>query len=132
MSHDEHVEDRWPVVVDAEAAYEAIRSINHRTIWLSDGLPAPVVYWVLAELKFALGYAAQQSLGQLARGLVVSLDHYEVYEDDGRDPASSVQTAVAALEGAAQLVAQIGPLLDAAQSAIAGQGYRTLSERVLQ
>ena len=56
----ERVEGRWPVVVDAEAAYEAIRSINHRTIWLSDGLPAPAVYWVLAELKSALGYGAQQ------------------------------------------------------------------------
>ena len=54
MSEDELVDGRWPVVVDAEAAYEAIRSINHRTIWLSDGLPAPAVYWVLAELKAAL------------------------------------------------------------------------------
>ena len=66
----ERVEGRWPVVVDAEAAYEAIRSINHRTIWLSDGLPAPAVYLVLAELKSALGYGAQQGLEQLGRGLV--------------------------------------------------------------
>lgn len=77
MSQGELVDGRWPVVVDAEAACEAIRSINHRTIWLSDGLPAPAVYWVLAELKSALGYGAQQALEQLGRGLVQSLDHYE-------------------------------------------------------
>lgn len=130
MGQNEQVDGRWPVVVDAEAAYEAIRSINHRTIWLSDGLPAPVVYWVLAELKSALGYGAQQALGQLARGLAASLDHYDVCEDDGRDPRVSVEAAVSALEGAAELVAQVGPLLEAAQSAIAGQGYRTLPERV--
>lgn len=130
MSENEVVEGRWPVVVDAEAAYEAIRSINHRTIWLSEGLPAPAVYWVLAELKSALGYGAQQALEQLGRGLDQSLRHYDVYEDDGRDPAASVQAAGAALRAAAELAGQIGPLLDAAQSAIAGQGYRSLSERV--
>lgn len=130
MSQDQQVDGRWPVVIDAEAAYEAIRSINHRTIWLSDGLPASAVYWVLAELKAALGYGAQQALGQLGRGLVQSLDHYEVYEDDGRDPAASVDSAGAALRAAADLAGQIGVLLDAAQLAIAGQGYRSLSERV--
>lgn len=130
MSENEVVEGRWPVVVDAEAAYEAIRSINHRTIWLSEGLPAPAVYWVLAELKSALGYGAQQALEQLGRGLGQSLRYYDVYEDDGRDPSASVQAAGAALRAAAELAGQIGPLLDAAQSAIAGQGYRSLSERV--
>jgi hypothetical protein len=126
----QQVDSRWPVVIDAEAAYEAIRSINHRTIWLSDGLPAPAVYWVLAELKSALGYSAQQALEQLDRGLARSLDHYEVYEDDGREPSSSVDAAGAALRAAADLAGQIGVLLDAAQLAIAGQGYRSLSERV--
>ena len=130
MGQEEQVDGRWPVVVDAEAAYEAIRSLNHRTICLSDGLPAPVVYWVLAELKSALGYGAQQALGQLARGLAASLDHYDVCEDDGRDPRVSVDAAVSALEAAAQLVAEVGPLLDVAQSAMAGQGYRTLPEQV--
>lgn len=124
------VDSRWPVVIDAEAACEAIRSINHRTIWLSDGLPAPAVYWVLAELKSALGYSAQQALEQLGRVLAQSLDHYEVYEDDGREPSSSVDAAGAALRAAAYLAGQIGVLLDAAQLAIAGQGYRSLSERV--
>lgn len=37
MSQGELVDGRWPVVVDAEAAYEAIRSINHRTIWSPTG-----------------------------------------------------------------------------------------------
>lgn len=132
MSQDECVGGRWPVVVDAEAAYEAIRSINHRTIWLSDGLPAPAVYGVLAELKSGLGYGAEQALEQLGRGLVESLDHYNVYEDDGRDPAASVQAASAALQAAARLAGQIGRLLDGAQLSIAGQGYRPLSEHVDQ
>lgn len=130
MSEDGVGEGRWPVVVDAEAAYEAIRSINHRTIWLSDGLPAPVVYWVLGELKSALGYGAQQALGQLAKGLEKSLKHYDVYEDAGRDPSVSAREAGAALETAAELAGQIGALLDSAQSAIAGQGYRSVSRRV--
>jgi len=130
MGQDKLVDGRWPVVVDAEAAYEAIRSINHQTIWLSDGLPAPAVHWVLAELKSAVGYGAQQALAQLARGLAQSLDHYEIYEDDGRDPSASVETAGAALRAAADLAGQIGALLDAAQLAIARQGYRSLSERV--
>ncbi|MDQ7992570.1 MAG: hypothetical protein AAGC63_15130 [Propionicimonas sp.] len=130
MVQDAYVEGRWPVVVDAEAAYEAIRSINHRTIWLSDGLPAPAVYWLLAELKSALGYGARQALGQLGRGLFESLKHYDVYEDGGRDASLSVQEAGAALNVAAELAGQIGTLLDAAQSALAGQGYRWESERV--
>jgi len=130
MSQDQQIDGRWPIVIDAEAAYEAVRSINHRTIWLSDGLPAPAVYWVLAELKSALGNGARQALEQLGRGLAQSLDHYEVYEDDGRDPAASVEAAGAALRAAADLAGQIGVLLDAAQVAIAGQGYRSLSERV--
>lgn len=130
MNQGELVDGRWPVVVDAEAAYEAIRSINHRTIWLSDGLPAPAVYWVLAELKSALGYGAQQALEQVGRGLAQSLNHYEVYEDDGRDPSRSVEAAVAALQAAADLAGQISALLDTAQAAIARQGYRSLSERV--
>lgn len=130
MGQTDLVDGRWPVVVDAEAAYEAIRSINHRTIWPSDRLPAPAVYWVLAELKSALGYGAQQALEQLGRGLAQSLDHYEVYEDDGRDPSASIEAAGAALRAAADLAGQIGVLLDAAQLAIARQGYRPLSERV--
>ncbi len=130
MSPADLVDGRWPVVVDAEAAYEAIRSINHRTIWLSDGLPAPAVYWVLAELKSALGYGAHQALEQLGRGLTQSLDHYEVYEEDGRDPSASVEAADAALQAAADLAGQIGAFLDAAQLAIARQGYRSLSEQV--
>ncbi|HQZ86465.1 MAG TPA: hypothetical protein PLB21_12675 [Actinomycetota bacterium] len=130
MSQHELVDGRWPVVVDAEAAHEAIRLINHRTIWLSDGLPAPAVYWVLAELKSALGYGAQQALEQLRRGLAQSLDHYEVYEDDGGDPSASVEAASAALRAASGLAGQIGALLDAAQLAIARQAYRSLSQRV--
>ena len=61
---------------------------------------------------------------------LLPLDHYEVYEDDGRDPSRSVEAAAAALRAAADLAGQIGALLDAAQGAIANQGHRSLSERV--
>lgn len=119
--------DRWNVVIAAETAHEAIRSINHETIFVSDGIPAPVVYRVLGELKTAGGYGLNQALAQLARGLERSLDGYDVVEDDGGDPRESVLEAAEALGRAADLANQIGRLLDQAQSAIAGQGYRTAS-----
>ena len=122
--------DRTSIELDAQEAYEAIRRINHATIFTGNGIPAPVVYRVLGFLQSAGGYGMAQALGQLARGLERSLSTYDVCEDDRRDPVVSVEAAVSALEAAAQLVAQVGPLLDVAQSAIAGQGYRTLSERV--
>jgi hypothetical protein len=64
-------------------------------------------------------------LGQLARGLQRSLATYQVYEDDGRDPADSVAHSVNALTEAIGLLQRVGPLLDDAQAAIARQGYRT-------
>lgn len=117
--------DRWNVEAAAEAAYEAIRSINHETIFVTGGIPAPVIYRVLGELKTAGGYGLNQALDQLARGLERSLDNYDVVEDDGRDPGESVLEATEALGRAADLASQIGRLLDQAQSAIARQGYRT-------
>ncbi len=117
--------DRWNIEIAAEAAYEAIRSINHFTIFTGDGIPAPVLYRVLGELKTANGYGLNQALDQLAHGLERSLGTYDVYEDDGRDPQESISASVEALHQAADLANQIGVLLDQAQSAIARQGYRT-------
>lgn len=119
--------DRWDVEIAAETAYEAIRSINHETIFVPRGIPAPVVYRVLGELKSAGGYGLNQALNQLARGLEHSLDHYDVVEDDGRNPNESVLEAAEALGQAADLANQVGRLLDRAQSAIARQGYRATS-----
>lgn len=119
--------DRWSIEIAAEAAYEATRSINHSTIVTGNGIPAPVLYRVLGELKTANGYGLNQALDQLAHGLERSLDTHDVYEDDGREPQESVSAAAQALRQAADLANQIGVLLDQAQSAVAGQGYRTAS-----
>ena len=117
--------DRSGIEFDALDAYEAIRSINHATIFTGDGIPAPVVYRVLGFLQSAAGYGMAQALRQLARGLERSLSTFDVYEDDGRDPADSVAHAVNALTDAADLLQHVGPLLDNAQAAISRQGYRT-------
>ena len=117
--------DRTSIELDAQEAYEAIRSINHATIFTGDGIPAPVVYRVLGFPQSAAGYGMAQALGQLARGLERSLSTFDVYEDDGRDPADSVAHAVNALTDAADLLQHVGPLLDNAQAAISRQGYRT-------
>ena len=66
----------------ADEAYEAIRAINHRTMWAR--LPAPVVYSILGSLK-GVGYLLPQALTQLASGLGRSLDEDLVSEDDDRD-----------------------------------------------
>lgn len=117
--------DRWQIEVDADAASEAIRSINHQTIFTGDGIPAPVIYRVLGNLQSAAGHGLSQALRQLAAGLERSLATHDVYEDDGRDPRQSVANAVAALTEAAGLAGQIGPMLESAQAEIARQGYHT-------
>ncbi|HEY3263306.1 MAG TPA: hypothetical protein VGJ95_24040 [Pseudonocardiaceae bacterium] len=117
--------DEWPEVVEqAEAAYEAIRRINHIT---GGPIPAPLLYQVLGNLKL-LGHSLPQALLQLGDGLVASLGRSDVYEDDGRDPTVSVATAQDHLERAAELAAQVGEHLERAQSAISRQGYRTAGD----
>lgn len=117
--------DRTGIEQDAQEAYEAIRSINHATIFIGDGIPAPVVYRVLGFLQSAGGYGMAQAVEQLARGLERSLSTYDVCEDDGRDPAVSVAHALNAMGDAVELLQRVGSLLGDAQVAIAGQGYRT-------
>lgn len=117
--------DRASIELDAQDAYEAIRRINHTTIFTADGIPAPVVYRMLSFLQSAGGYGLAQALGQLARGLERSLATHDVYEDDGRDPAESVAYAVNAITDAIALLQRVGPLLDDAQAAISRQGYRS-------
>jgi hypothetical protein len=112
------------IVQDADDAYEAIRSINHRTG--SGALPAPLVYDVLGNLK-GVGHLLPHALQQLASGLGRSLDEYDVYDGEGRDPVQSVATAVDHLTRAAQLAGELGRELDHAQEAINMQGYRTQS-----
>ena len=102
--------DRTSIELDAQEAYEAIRSINHATIFTGDGIPAPVVYRVLGFLQSAGGYGVGQTPGPVGRGV-------------GR--VDSVAHAVNALTVAADLLQRVGPPLDSAQAAISRQGYRS-------
>ena len=116
-------EDETPAVVkEADDAYEAIRAINHLTNF--GPIPAPDVYRVLGNLKHAGGHGLAQALDQLSRGLIDSLDKYDVYEDDGGDPKANANVASTYLKEAALKAQEIGVLLGSAQSAISRQGYK--------
>lgn len=113
--------DEKPTVVEeADAIYESVRAICHS----NTTHPAPTVYRVLGNLKGATGPMLAQALRQIAAGLGRSLNEYDVYEDDGRDPVQSVATATDHLTRAAQLADELGEELSKAQNAIARQGYR--------
>lgn len=114
-------EETPEVIRAADDAYEAIRSINHLTITQIHA--APTVYSVLGNLK-GVGHLLPQACTQLAKSLGRSLDEYDVYEDDGRDPVQSVAVATDHLTKAARLAAELGLELEKAQSAISRQGYR--------
>lgn len=105
----------WP-----EMAYESIRAINHLTF--SHPIPAPVLYDVLGNLK-GVGHLLPQALSQLGAGLQRSLQEFEVYDQDG-DPVENVEQAVAHLQEAAVAARALGAALEAAQSAVAMQGYK--------
>ncbi|MGH3815228.1 MAG: hypothetical protein ACRDUV_22745 [Pseudonocardiaceae bacterium] len=116
-----HRDDDGPTVVgDAEAAYAAIRAINHHT--MGQPIPAPVLYTVLGNLK-QLGPALAQALQQAQTGLTTSLEVYAVYQDDGSDPATAVAEALELLARAATHAGALGSLLADAQVAINQQGY---------
>lgn len=110
----------------ADDAYEAVRAFNHLTINRSS-LPAPEVYRILGNLKLGAGYSLEQALNQIAAGLANSTKEYDVY-DNNRDPEESIDLAVGYLKAAAVHAAKIGPLLEAAQTAINLQGYRDAAE----
>jgi hypothetical protein len=106
----------------ADQAAQAVRAINHATI-TGPPLPAPCVYDVLGALKL-LGYGLEQATCQLASRLAASVGAFDLYECDGSDPADHVAAAAAALTRAAETTGVLGELLDTAQTAIAGQGFR--------
>lgn len=121
--NDEYKDDGTSGAIEqADAAYDALRAVGRMTI--SRPVPAPEAYKLLGNLKNACGYFAAQALGQIARGLVRSQSTHDVYEDDGGDPAERAQAAARWLLEAAEKAREIGELLEDAQSAIAGQGYR--------
>lgn len=103
----------------AEAAYEAVRTLNHAT--LGRPVPAPVVYELLGSLQ-QVGFALDQLTRQLDTGLTRSLTTHEVYDANG-DPETSVALAVDALSLAGQHARHIGQCLTTAQAAISGQGH---------
>lgn len=105
----------WP-----ELTYESLRALNHLT---GHGpIPAPTLYRILGELK-GIGYLLPQACSQLARGLEESLQALDVY-DHRREPGESVTEAVMLLNQALRKATELGDLLEAAQAAIAEQGYR--------
>lgn len=106
----------WP-----ELTYESLRALNHLT---GHGpIPAPTLYRILGELK-GIGHLLPQACAQLARGLEESLQALDVY-DHRREPGESVTEAVMLLNQALSKATELGELLEAAQAAIAEQGYRT-------
>jgi hypothetical protein len=114
-------EEETPAVVqEADAIHESVRAICHD----SRTHPAPTVYRVLGNLKGAAGPMLAQALNQLADGLERSLAEYDVYEDDGSDPAPNAAAAADHMRLAAHLAAELGEHLAEAQNAIARQGYR--------
>lgn len=105
----------------ADSASESVRAINHATI-TGPPLPAPDVYDVLGALKM-LGFGLDQATTQLAARLAASTGVFDLYEYDGGDPEEQIVAATTAMAEAADHARALGVLLDAAQSAIAGQGY---------
>ena len=75
----------------------------------------------MGNAKTAAGYGINQALSQVADGLLRSLETHDIYDDSG-DPAENA-AAAALMREAASLAAQIGTLLEEAQSRISRQGY---------
>ncbi|MGH3812272.1 MAG: hypothetical protein ACRDUV_07410 [Pseudonocardiaceae bacterium] len=105
----------------AADTYAALRAFNHATLG-GPPLPAPTAYAVLGSLAPA-GQALHQGLHQLAAALEASAHVYQLYEDDGTNPAMSLARAHTRLTAAATHARRIAELLDETQAVIAGQGY---------
>lgn len=86
-------------------------------------VPAPLLYDVLGNLK-GVGHLLPQALTQLGEGLQASLAEYDVYDTEG-EPSDNIDIARRHLLTAADSARTMAAALEAAQSAIAGQGYRT-------
>ena len=86
-------------------------------------VPAPAVHDQLSNLKWLAGYRAQEVLEHIAAGLERSLKTHEVIDSAG-DPYVNVKTAAQHLHRAARHAGAIAEELEAAQAAIAGQGFK--------
>jgi hypothetical protein len=118
------IEEEEPRTIrdDANDVYNAMRAITSNLEVIH---PAPTVYSILGNLKLASGDMLERVLDVLGDGLSESLIRYDVYEDDGSDPAASVAEAKQHMARAADLARQIYGELSSAQSALNSQGYRT-------
>ena len=103
----------------AGIAREAVRAMNHVAPVV---MPAPGVYDVLAELK-GLGHLLPDALDKISIGLHRSLSEFDISEHDGADPVERNALARIHLAKAAKLAGLMGDELEAAQAAIARQGY---------
>lgn len=114
--------DQPSIAALAETAAEAIRAANHRTI-VPGSVPVPEVYRILGELS-ALAHRLPQLCEQLASNLRRRQETGDLRLDaHGQRTQSTtgyaIDEAEAALAGAADLLAQVGRLLDQAQASIA-------------
>ena len=116
--------DRTSIELDAEAAHEATRRINHTTILTGDGFPRRSSIGCSAFCRARAATPRPGSGSDRPRTRAIAV-HPRLYEDDARDPADSVAHAVNALRDASDLLQRIGPFHEAAQAAISRQGYRT-------
>ena len=105
----------------ADELYEGVRELSVAV--MGRAVPAPELYGILGNLKFAGGYFLGELLGRLADGIERSVDEFEVYEDDGGNPVERAAMAASMLEGAAAHAAKVAECLEAAHSAIARQGH---------
>ncbi len=112
--------NRLTSVIAAESMAENARTIAHVT---GGAMTGPELYEFLGELKMMPGRVSQ-ALIQVSYGLELSLKHYDVYQDDGGDPADVVTETVGLLAEAAELAKKLGTALEAAQAKIALQGNR--------
>lgn len=90
--------------------------------YVNGDYPAPLAHEVLGNLKMA-GSALSTVCERLSWGLQRSLDTYDVYDTEGKDPVMSVADARKHLERASLLAQDLATALAEAQTAINTQGY---------
>lgn len=110
----------------ADAAHQAVREINHATLWPSTLTPQEVAT-TLGSLAL-LGHGLGQACTQLGRTLTRALDSYDTYDDTGGDPLDTVADATHHLHQAAALTHQLACHLDQAHAAANHLGHHPLDD----
>ena len=108
----------------ADAAAQAVRELNHRTLHPA-ALSGPAqLDRIVAELAVMVG-GLPQLLRQLGHWLTVEQHAGRIRSDNHLDPGRLVDQAAADLADAGQAARQLGQLLDAARQHTAHLGART-------